>query len=85
MEFVIRARPVDEGQMTSSEYSLAHLLPPYHKKQVAAWLEEDCSHFDYGGYVVGESPVEAFLYGKSAGCLAGCPFFDEVFAQLGCK
>ncbi|KAI7521772.1 nicotinate-nucleotide pyrophosphorylase, partial [Hortaea werneckii] len=38
----------------------------------------------YGGFVVGESPVEARLLAKSQGVLAGVPFFDEVFQQLGC-
>ena len=51
---------------------------------VSAWLEEDCPSFDYGGFVVGESMAEARLLGKSSGMVAGVPFFDEVFRQLGC-
>jgi nicotinate-nucleotide pyrophosphorylase (carboxylating) len=45
--------------------TLAHLLPPGYKRQVAAWLEEDTPSFDYGGFVVGEEPAEAKLLGKS--------------------
>ncbi|RPB15310.1 hypothetical protein P167DRAFT_571779 [Morchella conica CCBAS932] len=62
----------------------AHLLPTTYKKTVADWLTEDTPSFDYGGFVVGEDEKTATLYGKSAGVLAGVPFFDEVFAQLGC-
>ncbi|KAI7164361.1 nicotinate-nucleotide pyrophosphorylase [Hortaea werneckii] len=63
----------------------AHLLPPSWKKTISLWLEEDTPSFDYGGFVVGESPVEARLLAKSQGVLAGVPFFDEVFQQLGCN
>lgn len=42
-----------------------HLLPPTYKRIVAAWLEEDCPGFDYGGFVVGEEVKEAKLLGKS--------------------
>ncbi|KAI7499051.1 nicotinate-nucleotide pyrophosphorylase [Hortaea werneckii] len=62
----------------------AHLLPPSWKKTISLWLEEDTPSFDYGGFVVGESPVEARLLAKSQGVLAGVPFFDEVFRQLDC-
>lgn len=50
-----------------------------------AWLQEDVPAFDYGGFVVGEVQETATLYGKSAGVLAGVPFFDEIFKQLDCK
>ncbi|GAA96662.1 uncharacterized protein L969DRAFT_97018 [Mixia osmundae IAM 14324] len=63
---------------------LAHLLPPSWRAIITSWLAEDTPSFDYGGFVVGESEEEAILYGKSEGMLAGRPFFDEVFAQLGC-
>ncbi|KAF2862141.1 nicotinate-nucleotide diphosphorylase [Piedraia hortae CBS 480.64] len=63
----------------------AHLLPPSWAKVVQAWLEEDTPSFDYGGFVVGEGPAEAHLLAKSRGILAGVPFVDEVFKQLGCK
>ncbi|KAF2720664.1 nicotinate-nucleotide pyrophosphorylase [Polychaeton citri CBS 116435] len=62
----------------------AHLLPPSWRRIVGAWLEEDTPSFDYGGFVVGEDPCEARLLAKSAGIVAGVPFFDEVFRQLDC-
>ncbi|KAG9246654.1 Quinolinate phosphoribosyl transferase [Calycina marina] len=62
----------------------ADLLPVHWKSQITAWFAEDTPSFDYGGFVVGDSPRTATLYGKSPGILAGVPFFDEVFAQAGC-
>ncbi|GAA5840128.1 hypothetical protein JCM9279_002285 [Rhodotorula babjevae] len=62
----------------------AHLLPPSWKSVITAWLAEDTPSFDYGGFVVGETLEEATLWGKSEGVLAGVPFVDEIFAQLGC-
>ena len=64
---------------------LQHLLPHSWRTQVTAWLDEDTPSFDYGGFVVGGDEREATLWGKSAGILAGVPFFDEVFRQLGCR
>ncbi len=69
--------PLDHGD-------LSHLLPPSWKTQVTSWLAEDTPSFDYGGFVVGEQPRTATLWGKSAGVIAGIPFFTEVFAQCGC-
>jgi nicotinate-nucleotide pyrophosphorylase (carboxylating) len=81
--------------------TLGHLLPPGWKAIITSWLQEDCPSFDYGGFVVGDTPETATLYGKSKACsrhkscnlgtnqtqgvLAGTPFFEEVFFQLGCK
>ncbi|KZS97616.1 nicotinate-nucleotide diphosphorylase [Sistotremastrum niveocremeum HHB9708] len=67
--------------------SFSHLLPPSWTSQVTAWLAEDTPSFDYGGYVVGEAEREAYLFGKgkTPAVLAGVPFFDEVFKQLGCS
>ncbi|KWU47233.1 nicotinate-nucleotide pyrophosphorylase-like protein [Rhodotorula sp. JG-1b] len=62
----------------------AHLLPPSWKRVITDWLDEDTPSFDYGGFVVGEGQEEATLWGKSDGVLAGVPFVDEIFAQLGC-
>ncbi|XP_014552484.1 glycoside hydrolase family 16 protein [Bipolaris victoriae FI3] len=64
--------------------AVAHLLPQTYKRLVSEWLEEDTPSFDYGGFVVGEEMSEAKLLGKSEGIVAGVPFFDEVFRQLGC-
>ncbi|GAA5835880.1 hypothetical protein JCM3766R1_005876 [Sporobolomyces carnicolor] len=63
----------------------AHLLPPSWKSVITQWLAEDTPSFDYGGFVVGEGLEEAFLWGKSEGILAGVPFVNEIFAQLGCS
>ena len=64
-----------------------HLLPPSWKSVVTTWLEEDTPSFDWGGYVVGEAQREAFLFGKGkqTAVLAGSPFVDEIFKQLGCE
>ncbi|KAI9860187.1 MAG: hypothetical protein M1813_006297 [Trichoglossum hirsutum] len=70
--------------MAASHGHVRHLLPPTYKQTVRDWLAEDCPSFDYGGFVVGEDLKEARLLGKSPGILAGVPFVDEVFAQLGC-
>ncbi|KAK5130085.1 hypothetical protein LTR08_002473 [Meristemomyces frigidus] len=74
--------PITEG--APAHGNPAHLLPASWKRSVGAWLEEDTPSFDYGGFVVGDSPAEARLLAKSSGVLAGVPFFDEVFSQLGC-
>ncbi|KAE8267296.1 hypothetical protein A4X09_0g5051 [Tilletia walkeri] len=70
---------------TLTDKHFAHLLPPSWKNTLHAWFAEDCPSFDYGGYVVGEAPLTATLYAKSAGVLAGVPFFTEVFEHLGCS
>ena len=62
----------------------AHLLPPSWKAVVTSWLAEDTPSFDYAGYVVGEAPRSATLWCKSAGVVAGRPFFDEIFKQCEC-
>ncbi|KAK6539000.1 hypothetical protein TWF694_010548 [Orbilia ellipsospora] len=64
---------------------LTHLLPTNYKQTIRDWLEEDCPSFDYAGFVVGEEESVGTLYGKTAGVLAGVPFFNEVFTQLGCS
>ncbi len=70
--------------MALNHGNTAHLLPPTFKSQIQSWFAEDTPSMDYGGFVVGDAPRSATLYGKSAGVLAGVPFFDEVFAQVGC-
>ncbi|KAI4212832.1 MAG: hypothetical protein LQ351_004535 [Letrouitia transgressa] len=72
------------GLQASEHGKVANLLPPSYKRMASEWLKEDCPSFDYGGFVVGEDVKEARLLGKSAGMLAGVPFFDEVFRQLDC-
>jgi nicotinate-nucleotide pyrophosphorylase (carboxylating) len=72
-------------KMASLHGNPADLLPAHFKSQITAWLVEDTPSFDYGGFVVGDSPRTATLFCKSAGVLAGVPFFDEVFSQCDCK
>jgi nicotinate-nucleotide pyrophosphorylase (carboxylating) len=69
--------PIEHG-------NLAHLLPSHFTSDITHWLEEDAPSFDYGGFVVGSEPRNAFLLCKSPGILAGVPFIDEVFHQLEC-
>ncbi|KAM0750335.1 nicotinate-nucleotide diphosphorylase [Meredithblackwellia eburnea MCA 4105] len=61
------------------------LLPPSWKSVITQWLAEDTPSFDFGGFVVGQGEEQAILWGKSEGVLAGVPFVDEIFAQLGCS
>ncbi|KAL9096811.1 MAG: hypothetical protein Q9163_006397 [Psora crenata] len=70
--------------MAVSHATLSHLLPPTYQPTISAWLEEDCPGFDYGGFVVGETPAEAKLLAKTPGIVAGAPIVDEVFRQLDC-
>lgn len=68
--------PIDQGD-------LSDLLPTHFPSEITRWLSEDTPSFDYGGFVVGSTTRNAFLLCKSAGVLAGVPFFDEVFRQCG--
>eukprot|EP01138_Halocafeteria_seosinensis_P002780 gb/GECG01002841.1/.p1 GENE.gb/GECG01002841.1/~~gb/GECG01002841.1/.p1 ORF type:complete len:191 (+),score=21.69 gb/GECG01002841.1/:1-573(+) len=54
------------------------------REQIRQYLEEDVPWFDVGGYVVGDGEQEALLIGKSSGKLAGIPFFQAVFEEVGC-
>ena len=68
--------------------TFSHLLPPsILTPLVSGYLSEDCPTYDIGGYVVGDAPASARLLCKTSGTivLAGVPFFDEVFRQLGCS
>ncbi|KAJ3381376.1 hypothetical protein HDU84_005148 [Entophlyctis sp. JEL0112] len=49
----------------------------------ALFHPEDTPSFDVGGYVVGRDQQVAVLYCKGKGVLAGVPFFNEVFRQVG--
>jgi nicotinate-nucleotide pyrophosphorylase (carboxylating) len=65
--------------------SFEHLLAPNWRTCVQGWLDEDLPSMDIGGFVVGDKPETALLYGKSSGVLAGKPFFDEVMRLVGCE
>jgi len=60
------------------------LLPPSWRKCIVQWLADDAPTFDVGGFVVGDKPEEAWLLGKTGGVVAGLPFFQAVFEELGC-
>ncbi|KAM6453067.1 nicotinate-nucleotide pyrophosphorylase [carboxylating] isoform 2-T2 [Liasis olivaceus] len=70
----------------ASHPKLSHLLPAARLQQFARdWLQEDAPSFDYGGYTVGNHQVYAVLFCKSPGVLAGFPFFEAIFAEVGCS
>ena len=76
---------VDSPGLPMEHGNLADLLPSHFTTDITRWLAEDTPSFDYGGFVVGSESRNAFLLCKSTGVLAGVPFVDEVFRQLGCK
>ena len=78
-------RTVKPPGLPTEHGNLAHLLPSHFTSDITHWLEEDTPSFDYGGFVVGSEPCNAFLFCKSRGILAGVPFVDEVFHQLDCN
>lgn len=72
-------------QKTITHAPHASLIPPPQLRSiVSAWLQDDIpSHFDVGGYVVGNDTQKAELWMKSSGVLAGVPFFAAVFDACG--
>ena len=84
---------MSSSSSTAPPAKFSHLLPPSFRCLVSAFLAEDTPSLDIGGFVVGESLVEAVLLLKGAPAsaasvggivLAGVPFFDAVFQELGC-
>lgn len=64
---------------------LSNVLHPIRLQEtVRDWLKEDTPSFDYGGFVVGERVEDALLLLKSPGVVAGVPFVDAIFQELGC-
>lgn len=60
------------------------ILHPLRLDELAkSWLLEDTSNFDYGSSAVDQHESEFVIFMKSAGVLAGIPFANAVFAQLG--
>jgi nicotinate-nucleotide pyrophosphorylase (carboxylating) len=55
------------------------------QSMIRQWIDDDIPSFDVGGWVVGTAERQAVLYMKSPGVLAGQPFFDQVFTELGCR
>ena len=79
---IARAHTCSGGLTTTMSFE--HILPPSWRACIQQWLADDCPTFDVGGFVVGDKQEEAWLLGKTAGVLAGKPFFDAVFEELGC-
>ncbi|KAK0628195.1 Quinolinate phosphoribosyl transferase [Bombardia bombarda] len=71
-------------EMALDHGALDFILPATIRTSVTAWLAEDTPSFDVGGFVVGSDLRTATLWGKSSGIVAGIPFFNEVFNQVGC-
>lgn len=73
--------------MASNDLTL--LLPHSRLRQLARdWLAEDAPSLDIAGWAAcGGAPQsqEAILLCKSAGVLAGCPFFQAVCEEAGCS
>lgn len=60
------------------------LLPQNLEQVIQGWLIDDIPSFEVGGLVVGMEEKQAQLFMKSSGVFAGKPFFDKVFAIVGC-
>lgn len=61
-----------------------NILHPLRLNELARnWLLEDTSSFDFGSGVVDQHESEFFILMKSPGILAGVPFANAVFSQLG--
>ncbi|XP_054712027.1 nicotinate-nucleotide pyrophosphorylase [carboxylating]-like isoform X1 [Uloborus diversus] len=65
---------------------LESILHPIHLKELAKqWMLEDVTNYDFGGGVVGDTECEFTIFMKSPGVLAGIPFANAVFSELGLK
>lgn len=63
---------------------LKDILHPLRLDDLAkSWLLEDTSSFDFGGGIVNDDKTEFIIFMKSPGILAGIPFANAVFRQLG--
>lgn len=79
--------PVFVPRMVPASVAAAHAIPPQTLTRLAReWLQEDTPNFDPAGACVGSREVEASLLCKTAhSVLAGSPFFNAVFQELGCS
>jgi nicotinate-nucleotide pyrophosphorylase (carboxylating) len=71
--------------MCDNNSSFGLLLPPSYKEEVRAWLANDTPKLDWGGFVVGDRVMTASILGKTEGVLAGVPWAQTVFEELGCS
>lgn len=72
--------------MSVPSRDISQTIPPQTLRRLAQeWLMEDTPNFDLAGVCVGSREVKARLLCKTPGTiLAGCPFFNAVFTELGC-
>ncbi len=61
------------------------ISPTELRRAVNEWLGEDISSFDIGAAVVGDRVGRAVFYLKSDAVVAGFPFAEAIFSELGCK
>lgn len=54
------------------------------ERLIQQWLMEDIPSFDFGAAAVGDMREEAWIICKADGILAGVPFVNAVFKELGC-
>jgi nicotinate-nucleotide pyrophosphorylase (carboxylating) len=74
------------GAPSSSSPNFSAVLPPLWRELIRGYLRDDAPTFDVGGFVVGDEPETAILLCKTPGSvLAGVPFFNAVFEELGCE
>lgn len=71
-----------EDAVDGNKHSL--LLPPHFREDIKEYLRQDMPIFDIGAFVVGDKPMVGHLLAKTDGVLAGAPFFEMVFDELGC-
>ncbi|XP_069738228.1 nicotinate-nucleotide pyrophosphorylase [carboxylating] [Phaenicophaeus curvirostris] len=61
-------------------------LPPHKLRSLArAWLDEDCPFAEAAAGAVGRAPLRAQLLAKSPGVLAGAPFAQAAWEEVGCS
>lgn len=64
---------------------ISPILNPIILKECARnWLKEDSPNFDLQAIIAGEQRVNAKIFCKSSGVLAGIPFVNAVIQELEC-
>ncbi|XP_069750340.1 nicotinate-nucleotide pyrophosphorylase [carboxylating]-like isoform X1 [Narcine bancroftii] len=79
-----RLSPDNDTGCEVSSLDPGHALPATALQRLARmWLREDAPQMDWAGAVVGEQTVGARVLLKSTGVLAGLPFVQAIFTELG--
>jgi nicotinate-nucleotide pyrophosphorylase len=83
----LEAEPASKRARVPEEPAALQLdgLLPDLNSYVQLWLSQDIPSFDVQGCVAGSKRVNAHLLQKSPCILAGRPFFNAVFSNLGCS